>query len=100
MFIATKKVITSAALEDIALVKNARGHMRYWKEKEECYSEFVIKEHFANCDELINDEELLVASYLPVKQTRLDQKALAEDHPDIYKKYCIQTEHRRFTIKL
>jgi len=39
-----------------------------------------------------------LVQWIPVETTRLDQKALKADHPDIYEKYCKKSTYRRFSL--
>lgn len=39
-----------------------------------------------------------VVQWIPVETTRLDQKALKADHPDIFEKYTRKSTYRRFTL--
>lgn len=76
----------------------AREQVAYFREIEE-QSRAIIEAELGDAHDAATVDGVEVVTWTYVKSTRLDQKALKEQAPDLWAVFCAPTQTRRFVVK-
>lgn len=90
--------LSQAAQAALVKLRHARDRTAYYREIEE-QSRAIIESELGDAHDAATVDGVEVVTWTYVKSTRLDQKALKEQAPDLWAVFCAPTQTRRFVVK-